>query len=284
MRAARILALSALMAALSACSTYSLAELRATPPKGTPYQAALATRYLAYAEDEAKNYDWIDSGYFADKGLIAAYGKDVGPEELSNWSIPSPLLPEFEAARAELVGLLTPERTEAKPEEAASAVYYFDCWVENQDEGWQPSEIEICHDGFKEAMKALAEEPKPEAVAADAEAAKKEAYIVFFGMNKAELDEHGQKAVGLVAEDIKKEGEDYTVVVNGHTDTTGSARYNMELSKKRADSVAEALAAAGISKEAIRAFGFGETDPKVKTKDGVPEPKNRRVEIYIGDK
>jgi hypothetical protein len=38
-----------------------------------------------YAEDKAVAYDWNMSKYFADKGLMAAYGRDVAPEYASNW-------------------------------------------------------------------------------------------------------------------------------------------------------------------------------------------------------
>ena len=75
--------------------------------------------------------------------------------------------------------------------------------------------------------------------------------------------------------------EGYEIVLNGHTDTTGLERFNLTLSKKRAETVARALEKGGIDKEAIKIFAFGESDPRVPTADGVNEPQNRRVEIFI---
>ncbi|HZX31503.1 MAG TPA: OmpA family protein [Rhodocyclaceae bacterium] len=71
------------------------------------------------------------------------------------------------------------------------------------------------------------------------------------------------------------------VVVVGHTDRVGSLRTNDELSLKRAQSVREALIAAGVPAEVIEAYGRGEREPLVPTEDEVDEPRNRRVEISV---
>lgn len=71
------------------------------------------------------------------------------------------------------------------------------------------------------------------------------------------------------------------VVVVGHTDRVGSLRANDELSLKRAQSVREALIAAGVPAEVIEAYGRGEREPLVPTEDEVDEPRNRRVEISV---
>lgn len=275
---------------VSGCSTYSLQELRSATPKGTPFQAQLAVRYLKFSEEKAAKYNWIDSGYFADKGLQAAYGHDVPPENLDVWDEPKDKQAGLLEARKKLVGMLQGKAKETQPNVAADAQYFYDCWVENQNNDWQPDEIAYCRDGFEQAMLKLGGAPPPEAAspgaapAAKVETPKKEAYIVFFGTNRDTLDENGQRLIDSVAADIKKQGgEDYSVVVNGHTDTVGNKRYNSDLSKRRAQNVLQALVERGIPKMLVRAFGFGDTDLKVQTGPGVAEPKNRRVEIYIGD-
>ncbi len=75
----------------------------------------------------------------------------------------------------------------------------------------------------------------------------------------------------------------YTIVLNGHTDTVGGAEYNFKLSLKRAEAVKAALIKRGVPADVIRTFGFGKTDPAIATGDNVAEPKNRRVEIFLGD-
>lgn len=71
------------------------------------------------------------------------------------------------------------------------------------------------------------------------------------------------------------------VDVYGHTDTVGSAESNQRLSEQRAQAVANYLISQGVSSSRIRWMGFGETQLKVSTGDGVNEPMNRRVEIKI---
>jgi outer membrane protein OmpA-like peptidoglycan-associated protein len=69
--------------------------------------------------------------------------------------------------------------------------------------------------------------------------------------------------------------------VYGHTDTVGTTASNQRLSEERARAVANYLISRGVSSSRIRWQGFGETQPKVATADGVNEPLNRRVEIKI---
>lgn len=69
--------------------------------------------------------------------------------------------------------------------------------------------------------------------------------------------------------------------VYGHTDTVGSTASNQRLSEERARAVANYLISKGVPSSRIRWYGYGETQLKVQTGDGVNEPMNRRVEIKI---
>ncbi|MFN6935748.1 MAG: OmpA family protein [Tsuneonella sp.] len=71
------------------------------------------------------------------------------------------------------------------------------------------------------------------------------------------------------------------VDVYGHTDTVGSSASNQRLSEQRAQAVSNYLIGRGVSSSRIRWMGFGETQLKVPTGDGINEPMNRRVEIKI---
>jgi OmpA-OmpF porin, OOP family len=66
-----------------------------------------------------------------------------------------------------------------------------------------------------------------------------------------------------------------------HTDRVGSDGANLQLSEKRAYSVQQHLVQLGLPKSRIEVFAFGETDPRTATADGVAEPTNRRVEIFL---
>ena len=90
----------------------------------------------------------------------------------------------------------------------------------------------------------------------------------------------GQEVINQV---IDFYGPDLTIAVAGHTDTSGSAAYNLGLSARRAEAVRQALVAGGVPADAIMTDSFGESDPLVPTPDGVREPSNRRAEIRFVD-
>jgi outer membrane protein OmpA-like peptidoglycan-associated protein len=71
------------------------------------------------------------------------------------------------------------------------------------------------------------------------------------------------------------------VVVVGHTDTMGDKNANVALGLKRANSVRDILATAGLALATIEVTSHGEADLLVKTPDNRPEPRNRRVEITV---
>ena len=71
------------------------------------------------------------------------------------------------------------------------------------------------------------------------------------------------------------------LTVAGHTDAVGTDQYNDALSLRRAERVRTLLIARGIAPDSIRAIGRGKREPRVATADGVPEPRNRRVEITV---
>jgi outer membrane protein OmpA-like peptidoglycan-associated protein len=71
------------------------------------------------------------------------------------------------------------------------------------------------------------------------------------------------------------------IQVIGYTDTVGSAASNRKLSQRRAEAVADALAAQGVPRDSIDVQWHGEDQLPVPTADGVPEPQNRRVRITM---
>jgi len=105
-------------------------------------------------------------------------------------------------------------------------------------------------------------------------------YILYFRSESAELDAKSRGDLLAAAATAKKmAGIDVSVV--GHADATGSEAYNQALSLKRAETVRDALVAAGIPSGVIDVAYYGAGDPLVPAPRGVPEPRNRRVEITI---
>ena len=72
-----------------------------------------------------------------------------------------------------------------------------------------------------------------------------------------------------------------TVDVIGHTDNTGSAEYNQDLSARRASAVAGVLLEQGVDPARVRSFGRGENEPVATNLTPEGRQQNRRVEIII---
>jgi outer membrane protein OmpA-like peptidoglycan-associated protein len=74
---------------------------------------------------------------------------------------------------------------------------------------------------------------------------------------------------------------DTTVQVIGHTDNTGDAGYNQQLSTRRANAVSAILTANGVAPARVQTFGRGEDQPKASNLTPEGRQQNRRVEIVI---
>ena len=69
--------------------------------------------------------------------------------------------------------------------------------------------------------------------------------------------------------------------VMGHTDSTGSDQYNLDLSRRRAESVANYLVGRGVSRARIETIGYGEQYPIADNSSPDGRAQNRRVELRI---
>lgn len=102
-----------------------------------------------------------------------------------------------------------------------------------------------------------------------------------FDFNSAELKDESKEVIDEYRKQLGPELTDaYMVLVVGHTDSSGDAKYNETMSKKRAQSVADYLVESGVNKDAIRVIGRGSAEPLFdnKTLDG--RKQNRRVDIF----
>lgn len=77
------------------------------------------------------------------------------------------------------------------------------------------------------------------------------------------------------------EHPDTTVAIEGHTDSTGSDSYNMDLSRRRAESVVSYLVGQGIDRSRLSAKGLGEGYPVASNDTSAGRQQNRRVEMII---
>ncbi len=77
---------------------------------------------------------------------------------------------------------------------------------------------------------------------------------------------------------------DRSVVVEGHTDSQGSAAYNLALSQQRADVVRDYLVYRGCAAANLQAHGIGEGNPIADNMTNAGRANNRRVEIVVARK
>ncbi|WP_375722942.1 OmpA family protein [Arcobacter sp. KX21116] len=103
---------------------------------------------------------------------------------------------------------------------------------------------------------------------------------VHFPINSSIIDETAKHRVKEFAEFLNKHPE-LKATIEGHTDYTGTEKYNLWLSKRRADSAFEALKKYDVDPARLKTVGYGETRPKAtnKTKEG--RAQNRRIEATI---
>lgn len=212
-----------------------------------PFHRRLAREYLAYAHyKSAAVGDQIDARHFADKGLRAAEAgaeaqTAIEPEELERW---------FAFERGELHDLslwrirlgIAIERHRAGPqaETAAIALARFDCWVDRAAEHARAAEAAKCRGEFIDAMRALEGGPP----------APGETVAVRFGYDRLALGAGERAKIRHAARSALERNAVVSVAAlalpRGHRDVETRQAW------RRAETVAEALADAGVPAERIR--------------------------------
>ncbi len=110
--------------------------------------------------------------------------------------------------------------------------------------------------------------------------AKRELPPVEFELGSARLLKSSGPLLDKVAEVLLNRNR-LKLIVSGHTDDTGSAEFNEELSVKRAGAVKQYLCVKGVHPDSIKVYGYGERIPVVKGGSDEARALNRRVEFRI---
>ncbi|MGV6812756.1 MAG: OmpA family protein [Brevirhabdus sp.] len=103
---------------------------------------------------------------------------------------------------------------------------------------------------------------------------------ILFDVDSTYVNPSLENDLRAVAQNLNKY-PDSTVVVVGHTDNTGSAEYNQDLSARRAGAVASILINSGVDALRVTSVGRGEDQPVASNLTEEGKAKNRRVEIVI---
>lgn len=102
---------------------------------------------------------------------------------------------------------------------------------------------------------------------------------IAFDLNSTRIDSRATLELRRIANQLLQNPETRLVIV-GHADSQGDARYNQRLSMRRAESVRRVLEAEGLSRERLRLLGFGDTRPLRIEEDEEAWRANRRVDIW----
>lgn len=104
---------------------------------------------------------------------------------------------------------------------------------------------------------------------------------VIFASGQFDLLPSARNKLTEVASALSSGSPDAKIVVEGHTDSSGSTERNRELSLQRANAVRDALIANGVAADRISVEGFGEERPIADNSTQAGRANNRRVEIVL---
>ena len=263
--------------ALVGCSGMDTDKLRGMQtPSGTPFNTALVNEYRAAAVYEATvEYEWDEADVFARKGLKAAAGELVQPDELSQWKIPDARKAELTQARSQLMAALNAGGRERTPQECAIAQVNLDGWMEEEAEGYTDSQNRKV---FLETMpKCLPQQAAAPPAPTPPPAPR--SFIVYFDLDKSVITQRAKAVIAEAAAAARTAGK---VTLAGHADLSGKSAHNQALSERRNAAVRAALEAAGVPASKIAIDGaYGDRRPRVQTPRGKPLEENRRVEITL---
>ena len=103
---------------------------------------------------------------------------------------------------------------------------------------------------------------------------------ILFAVNKADIQAaSGQNLQNLAA--ILQKYPDTDILIEGHTDSSGSSEYNLSLSQSRAQSVANYLTGKSVDATRFSIMGYGEDQPVADNTTELGKQANRRVELAI---
>lgn len=266
----------------AACAR-SLPELReAMPEGGEDFRSALAGEYLAYAESEAEQYDWVDSEHFSARGLLVLEQEEfLPPQEPSDWNVSDSIADEAGQYSLRLKRLLAANR-EANPQLAARAQMLFECWLEQAEEG-DTEAADDCREGLHDALIQLdgGELAAPSRAEEEQVLERPEhAYTVYFPYGSSYLTSNAETSITAIAAMLEPL-DDFTMLLVGHTDRSGSVAFNRALAERRAEAVKSAFVELGIPAERIEVKTRGAAEPVVTMSNPRDERHNRRVEIQV---
>jgi outer membrane protein OmpA-like peptidoglycan-associated protein len=102
-----------------------------------------------------------------------------------------------------------------------------------------------------------------------------------FKLNKYALSDEEKAKLMDFASKLKNDNRNVYIEIQGHTDSTGTADYNMTLGEERAEAVRLFLNEQGVALNRMNTISYGETAPVADNKSKAGRAQNRRVNIVV---
>lgn len=157
-------------------------------------------------------------------------------------------------------------------------------WNSQSGWKWQPKAEPVMTQAEPVEVTPISE-PEPEVVVAPVVVPLVETKLTFeetfkFKSGSDEITSYSQSEIDKLAT-MMTENENAKVRVEGHTDSSGAAAFNQDLSARRAQSVAKTLESHGIALDRVEAVGYGESKPIAPNNTADGRQENRRVDLYL---
>ncbi|HEY7114904.1 MAG TPA: OmpA family protein [Thermoanaerobaculia bacterium] len=185
---------------------------------------------------------------------------------------------ELEKSRAEL------EETRRASDEAKKAAEDYQKQLEDQRQADQArlAELEKARQGQQQSEEALRQQ-----LAQLAQVREEERGLIvtlpgniYFDVNKSDVKPAMRERLTEIGRALAN-APDRHILIEGHTDSDGSASYNLELSRLRAEAVRSILVGGGVDAGRVETHGYGVTRPVASNATAEGKAQNRRVEIVL---
>ncbi len=252
-----------------------LNKARLVTPRGELFVLALYSNYFDAAYKYYHQSDYEGSDYFSGKSISASSGTAPAPDAVSKWKLSGAQEIEASAVRKRVVAAV--EDPTGKVIDAAKAQVSFDCWLREAAGGGSNENLSSCRDALNAHLRVV-ETAVAEKVTENI-LMQPTWYRTMFDTDSAALDKFGIRVIDEVQ---KRVGQLYSarVYVMGNTDRTGSTKYNLQLSEKRAATVKSTLVRRGVPQGWMTPVNYGEHNP-LSLSSNPNNALNRRVDILV---
>lgn len=232
------------------------------------FEAYLADYYkdLPVQTEDGDNHAWVDSAHFLNKSQRAGQGYRVLPEDPSAYPPNLGDTNELKGEYDRLFSMLQSDRVVFFPKDTALTQVAYDCWLEET--------FEECDNRFKVACQNLYSDTMADLIARPAPAPD---LRLHYGTGQYQLDNRSENKLVNFVDGLKADA----LKIYGYADGQGASQDNMRLSKRRARTVAELIAAKGVSINEIGIIGFGDLPAQKIGAGDAPDKQFRRVDIHV---